>query len=388
MTRKNKLWIYFRGFYGAQFIGFGAFLTLISVYLTNYLKLEPIQVSIILSVNPIVMILAQPIWGILSDLTRNPKRMILITILGTFISLIIYSQVRSFGQIVLIAIVFSFLQTAINPLADHLTVSYTIENNDTFGSVRLWGSIGFAFGSLLMGKIADNFGLNLIFYVYMFLLFISVLIMTKIPNYKVITKSNEPFKEGIKSLISNKKYLVFLMASFLIFGPIYTNNFYFGILIQTVGGTLSAVGVAFLIAAGSEAPFMQKAALYIRKYSIENILIFAALISGLRWTIYIFQPSVNLIYASSILQGVSVGLLIPAALTWVRDNCNKSVQSSAISIYFAISNGLGSWFCTVLSGKIIDLFNISYTYLMFSILTTLGIVTLFYLKSNAQFKVG
>ena len=172
MSKKANLGLFFRGFYGAQFIGFGAFLTLISVYLSEYLRLEPVQVSIILAINPIVMIIAQPIWGALSDLFKNPKLMILIALTGTVITLFLYSQVHTFGQVLTIAIIFSFLQTAINPLADHLTVSYTQTNRDTFGSVRLWGSLGFAVGSLIMGRIADDYGVNFIFYAYMLLLII------------------------------------------------------------------------------------------------------------------------------------------------------------------------------------------------------------------------
>lgn len=47
---------------------------------------------------------------------------------------------------------------------------------------------------------------------------------------------------GFKELYSLKKFIVFLIVTFLIFGPNLANNFYFGLFVDELGGSYSGIG--------------------------------------------------------------------------------------------------------------------------------------------------
>jgi MFS transporter, PPP family, 3-phenylpropionic acid transporter len=143
-----------------------------------------------------------------------------------------------------------------------------------------------------------------------------------------------------------------------------------------------------LLAAGSEAPFMKIADSFIRRYGMIVILLFAAFISACRWLFYFFEPSLTLVYATTIAQGFSVGLFIPAALQYVRDIAPESVRATAVSIYSAIGNGLGSWFCTFVGGYILDQWHVGHVYLFFSILTFAGMLILFIIMTLERKKAA
>jgi MFS transporter, PPP family, 3-phenylpropionic acid transporter len=364
----------FRIFYFLAFFGFGSLYPLLSVYLDKQIGLSGSQIGIILSISPVVMIVVQPIWGMLSDWTQKPKLLLTISILVTSTIGFIYSFASTYAFLFVIAIFLAAAQSAIVPLSDSISLNYVQKIKGNYGAIRLWGALGFAVSVLVVGRIAEYTGLSIIFYMYAFILLISALFCFRLPQESQSIRPN--LIHDISSLGKRPRFLLFLFTTFLIFGPIYANNFYFGLFIIDIGGTLSGVGLAFLLAAGSEAPFMQFAGRFIKRIGILQVLLIAAVISMIRWFFYFFEPTLLLVYATTIAQGFSVGLFIPAALQYVRDISPKGVQVTAVSLYSAVGNGLGSWFCTYFGGLILEWRTIQSVYFFFGILTSLGIVTL------------
>ncbi|KHE69082.1 MFS transporter, partial [Halobacillus sp. BBL2006] len=182
------------------------------------------------------------------------------------------------------------------------------------------------------------------------------------------------FRTGLKVLLKQKPFLLFLVSNFLIFGPVLANNYYFGTFILSVGGTLSGVGIAFLLAAGSEAPFMKFAQQVINRLGGLSVIIISSCVSCGRWFLYFFEPSSEVVYATTIVQGVSVGLYIPAALILVRELAPDNVRATAVGLYSAVGNGLGNAFFTFIGGVLIDLWSVTGMYGFFSGMTLIGIL--------------
>ncbi|MCA1032407.1 MFS transporter [Bacillus timonensis] len=371
---KGNVKINFMLFYFFVFFSFGSLFPLLSVYLKDSIGLTGTQIGIIMSISPVITILIQPFWGIISDYTQKPKLVLMLTLIATAVIGFTYSFVSVYLLFILIAGLLAVTQSAIIPVSDSLALTYVQKHNGNYGSIRLWGALGFAVSVLVVGRLAETYDLSIIFYVFTCLLLFSVLFVRNLPGERQSVQMN--IKEGISTLIKMPRFVLFLFTTFLVFGPIYANNFYFGIFVRDIGGTLTGVGIAFLLAAGSEAPFMQVARSWINKIGILHILVIAAFISAVRWLFYFFEPSLTLVYMTTIAQGFSVGLFIPAALQYVRDISPGSVRATAVSFYSAFGNGLGSWFCTFMGGIILDAFDIGHVYLFFSLLTGIGIIVL------------
>lgn len=361
-------------FYFFTFFGFGSLFPLLSVYLKNEVGLSGTQIGTIMSISPIVMIFVQPLWGMISDYTRKPVTVLAVALVGTAFIGLIYASVHQYMWIVVVAALLAFMQSAIVPLSDSITLNYVQKTEGNYGSIRLWGAIGFAVSVLVGGWLSETFSLGIIFYVFAFILLLSAGLAWKLP------RESQPMRveigQGMAQLFKIPTFVLFLVVTFLVFGPIYANNFYFGVFVKEMGGTLTGVGFAFLLAAGSEAPFMKIADRLIRRYGMLSILGFAAAISALRWFFYYFEPPLTLIYATTVAQGFSVGLFIPAALQYVRDISPDGVRVTAVSLYSAVGNGLGSWFCTFVGGYILERGHVGDVYLFFSLLTFVGLAIL------------
>ncbi|MCF6408844.1 MFS transporter [Pseudalkalibacillus salsuginis] len=370
----EKASVNFSLFYFFMFFGFGTFFPLLSVYLKQEVQLTGTQIGAIMSVSPVVMIIAQPVWGIVCDYTRKPRAVLIFTLAMSGLIAIPFVLMESYISLIVISIMLATFQSAIVPVSDSITLNYVMAKNKDYGNLRLWGALGFAIAVYVMGNLAETLGLGLIFYCFAAALFICIIFVSAMP------KESNPLKvdlrTGIVTLFKLPKFVLFMLTTFCVFGPIQSNNFYFGLYIQEIGGTLAGVGIAFLLAAGSEAPFMKFSGSWIRKVGIEKILIAASLISAIRWFYYFIEPSLLAVYATTIAQGFSIGLFIPAALQYVREIAPSDVKATAVALYSSMGNGLGSWFSTFLGGIIYDAYSLFAMYLFFGTMTTIGLLLL------------
>jgi MFS transporter, PPP family, 3-phenylpropionic acid transporter len=163
-------------------------------------------------------------------------------------------------------------------------------------------------------------------------------------------------------------------VTFLIFGPNLANNVYYGLFVEARGGTYTGIGIAFLLAVLSEIPFMRMAGNWIHKAGLLPVTLMAGTASLIRWVFYFTEPSLAFVYATSIIQGFSLGLFIPAGLQYIREIVPVHITVTAVTLYSAIGNGLGNWFSTFTGGLILDKSGVYMVYLFFGFLSLIGML--------------
>ncbi|MEH7526651.1 MFS transporter, partial [Bacillus sp. JJ1503] len=265
----------------------------------------------------------------------------------------------------------AIFQSAIIPISDSLSIKYSSKVKVNYGNIRLFGSLGFGVAVFIMGRLSE-WNPKIIFISFFASLFIASILARKMPSENV--SNNQNLLSGVKEILVHKRFLIFLVITFLIFGPNLANNNYFGLFIENRGGTYTGIGIAFLIAVLSEIPFMKAAGSWIHRFGLLQIAALAGAVSLIRWLLYFMEPSLWVIYATAVIQGFSIGLFIPASLQYIRDITPVHITATAITLYSAIGNGLGNWFCTFVGGIIYEEFNIYSLYLFFSVLSLLGII--------------
>ncbi|MGE7766195.1 MFS transporter [Peribacillus sp. NPDC096540] len=360
-------------FYLFSFFAVGSLTPLLSVYLANEAGLNGIEIGTIMSVGPIVMIVFQPIWGIVCDWSGKPAKILAMTsLLAGFFGLG-YLLFEPYLLLVSVAVVLAIFQSAIIPVSDSITLQYTTRIKSNYGKIRLFGSLGFGVAVFVMGKFSESFiGPSVIFYAFFIGLFVAALLALRLPEEPPQEKAK--LFDGMKELFTMKRFLIFLALTFLIFGPNLANNVYYGLFVEARGGTYTGIGIAFLLAVLSEIPFMRLAGSWINKLGLLPITLLAGTASLVRWLFYFTEPSLAIVYVTSIIQGFSLGLFIPAALQYIREVVPPHITVTAVTLYSAIGNGLGNWFSTFSGGIILDKSGIYMVYLFYSLLTLMGMV--------------
>lgn len=374
MQKRHSLSI--SAFYFVYFFGYGALFPFLALILQGGGRFSGTEIGLLLSLNPILSIVAQPLWGLLCDVTQKPKAVLGATVWLTALAGLTLLQVTGFSFVVAVAAlsVLAIVQSAAMPLIDSLTMAYATRAGKEYGSFGLWGAAGFAVSVFVVGKLSDMYGLELPLFSFIAATVLSGILTLLLPNeaagFRVSLRAN------LKVLLRLPRYSVFLLASFLIFGPMLSNNYYFGILMKDAGGSLTGLGIAFLIAAGSEIPFMRWSERFVERWGLLAVLIACSSAAGVRWLLYGFELPLPVIYATTVLQGFGIGLFIPAALLYVYRVSPEGVRATAVSLYSMAGNGLGNWICTLIGGALLNRYTIHAAYVSFTVSTALGIALL------------
>ncbi|SEN57470.1 MFS transporter, PPP family, 3-phenylpropionic acid transporter [Mesobacillus persicus] len=369
---KNKSLTNLKWFYLLTFFGVGSISPLLSVYFSEVQNLNGYQVGTLLSIGPIMMIFFQPIWGILADLKNAHHKLLMITTLIAGIAGLGYLAFGGYYWFLFVAIILGVFQSAIIPLSDSISIQYANRVKVNYGNIRLFGSLGFGLAVFVMGWLSE-FSPDVIFYAFFIVLTIAAFLSLSLPREKPLETKVNLFS-GVKDLLAIRRFVVFLLITFLIFGPNLANNFYFSLFIEYSGGTYTGIGIAFLLAVLSEIPFMRVAGAWIHKLGLLQVALIAGVASLVRWLFYFLEPGIGLIYATTIIQGFSLGLFIPAGIQYVREVSPITMTATAVTLYSAIGNGFGNWFCTFISGMIFEEFSIFAVYLFFGAMSFIGVI--------------
>ncbi|GBF11244.1 MFS transporter [Tepidibacillus sp. HK-1] len=357
---RKKIYTNLSGFYLLFFFGVGALYPSLSVYFKEQ-GLGEGQIGLLMSIGPVVAIIVQPLWGMICDRFRIEKKILFFTLLAAGFVALIFPYNQSYAIFILLNAALSLFQSAVVPISDNISMNFVHNYGGNYGDIRLWGAIGFAVAVWVAGTLSDLLDIQIIFYLYALFLGMAALITFNIPN-ETGQVSIQLF-QGIRDLLKIPKFLIFLLGTFLLFGSINANNTYFGLFFKEIGGSMSGFGLAFLLAAGSEAPLMRVSGFLIRKFGLLPILLFSALVTTGRWLFYSFSPSVSWVLATTFVQGFSVGLYVPTAAQFVREISPKEMQVTAMSLYGSFGLGLGSMAVTMMGGWISEHYGMMNTYL-------------------------
>lgn len=366
-------------FYLFAYYGFGSFFPLITQYYES-IRLTGTQIGVISAVTPVISIVTQPLWGMICDRFHIRKQVLMLTLAAAGAVGLLFPAVSTFAWVFLLYIAMSVFQSAVVPVSDSLALGYAKRHNVQFGDIRMWGAVGFALAAFLTGLAVEQWGPAAIFYSYCGAYLIAGLCLRRIPEHAEAAPFTVSVFKGLTELIRLPRFVLFLAASFFIFGAINAHNIWFSLYYQHIGGTVAGVGLAFLLFAGSEAPFMKIAGFFVRRWGLELTILLAGTVSALRWLWYSTAPGTTAVIALFFIQGLSVGCYLATAAQFVRENTPASLQVTALALYASVGNGLGSMTCNLVGGWIKDAFSILDTYLFFGLATAAGLIPLLIIR--------
>lgn len=381
--KSRKSHIKFGSEYFFQYFALGCFLPLLSIYFEG-IGLSGTQIGIITSVGSFVTIFAPPFWGIVSDKSMKHKSILLGLMMVCILMFLLLPMTQFFPLILIIYTIFNLSSSALNPLMDGISLNSPIP----FGKIRLWGALGFAVAAFAIGKLAEATTLSIIFYAYAVAMLITILILLTI---RIDLRGHEPLHlKDIKTLLSNKTFLVFLLYTLLIAGTLGAHNVFFGLLFKEVGGDTGLIGLAFLLFAASEAPFMQIIPYFIKRYGILNMMLLAPLLGVFRWYLHSVIPDPTIHLAIFFIQGIFYAPFLIGIAEYVRSRISPHLRTSAITIYSAIGFGVGGILTNFASGLLYDHISAQAIYAFYSLLCAIAFFVMLALKridQNAHGKI-
>ncbi|GAF09833.1 MFS transporter [Paenibacillus pini] len=225
------------------------FIPFLPVYFDDQ-GLNPAQIGVIIGTGGFITIIAQPVWGMISDRMRTIRKVLLILLVFSAVTGYLLYNTGSYPLLVAFAMVTYFFLMPIDPLTESLNFRIAESSGINYGSIRTFGALGYAVMSLLTGVMMTHYGAHSLAILFAVISVLGFITMLFIPDAPV---SSTPVKLGtLKEFIRNKETLWFLLLVFISSVPARMNDTFLGVYIRELGGSATLVGVTWFLAAGSE----------------------------------------------------------------------------------------------------------------------------------------
>lgn len=381
-----------------NFVYFAAMACYFPFYVAYLVKRDfsSTQIGLIVMLNSVVSIVAQPLWGLLCDRLRSVRKVFafLMLMMGLTVPVIIF--LPSYNYIVFwIPMVINLFYCSTNSLSDSWIVQ-GIKNvpGKSYGTVRLWGSIGFMIAAAIMGRVSDVFATEIVFYVFTALALIDAAIALCIRNEGVADESNAKssvVRRGFRDipfgkLFKNHYYLIFVLCAFLLYIPLSVKNNYLVQRVYHAGGSDTLYGFCHSLAALSEVPVFFFSAKLMRRFTPQKTLKFGMVVYFLQFTALAFPIPAWGILIVQCFQGLGYGMFLVSSVAYVDSLSPVGLKTSALTLATAIYGGASGIIGSMLSGFLIDTIGIMRVYFFGSIFAGLAVALYFVLYSLVKRK--
>jgi MFS transporter, PPP family, 3-phenylpropionic acid transporter len=360
-----------RGFNFLYFAMLAMFVAFLPVYLDDQ-GLNPAQIGFIVGTGGLVTIIAQPLWGMISDKTRTIRKMLLILLICSSVFGFLLYDSSSYLSLFLFAMLLYFFLMPIDPLTESMNFTVSESHRISYGSIRTFGALGYAVFSLVTGYVMAYFGANSLAILFAGIGLLSFLISWNMPDAPVTGK---PVTwSSLKQFLSNKETLLFLLLVFICSVPTRMNDTYLGVYMRELGGSPELVGQAWFLAAGSEILVFALSFWWMRKGKEMIYISFAAAFYFIRFFISAWITDPQMLAYVQILQVLTFPIFYSAAIQYlyriVPAEWRATGQTVLALLFFGVSGIIASY----VGGAIYEAFGGQMLFFFISSISFLGML--------------
>ena len=363
---RRALWS-IRLYYFARFGGIAFLMPFLSLFFRRW-GLTGTEIGLLASLGAVLTLLVAPMWGRWSDRASEPRRVLQVALVATALCGLCLSQQRVLLGIAVVRSIQALVGAGIEPLSDALVLSIIHRSSrDGFGSVRLWGSLGWAIIVLLSGWVVERTGLFAAFLGYAVSLVVSALILNLMdvaaPSEKVPPIESRPgVWSTVQDLLRNRGMVVLAIA--LVFLWLASGGLYQfePIFLDELGASESLIGFSSMLRALAELPGMVWADRLVRRYGPYRILCAAVLLSAILRTPVLMSPTAAIVVGVRTLAGVSFGFFSVALVVFVIEQSSAQQGTTIWALFSVTLRSLIRIVGAPLGGLIFDAFGAYWLY--------------------------
>jgi len=340
--------------YFARFGG-SAFLSLYVNLFYRNLGLSGTQIGALGTIAAISSLLAAPNWGRLSDHTGRPRRLLQAAMLASIIAVYLLSRQTVFGWLALLVAINAMAQAAYDPLCDSMTISLT--QGLAYGSIRLFGSLGWAAFVFVAGWLIETFGLSFMFVGYISLMSVAALLLLTVPletgGYQRPAEGRVRLSEGLRIMLGSPvmRWLLIALAiqqlsytSILIFEPVFLSDL----------GAGGLIGLGFAVAAMIEVPSMLWADRQLKMRGGEGLLRVGELMGALRALTIVLFPIAPVLIGGRAIEGFGYAFRQVSTVVLVTRNAPRGLNTTVLALYTTTLTGVMQMIGAPLAGLVYD----------------------------------
>ena len=357
-----------------QFFVWGAWLITIGTYCFNAKGWTGAQFGAIFSTLALSSLFMPTITGIIADKWMNAEK--LYGILQIMYGLILFYVPSVNDPETLYYVIFGAMICYMPTISLSNSIAYTILKDNkydvvkVFPPIRVWGTIGFIVAMWTTNLTGSKTNANqfIIAGVAAIVLGIYAFTLPKCPPQKSISKDSSLLEQlGLSAfkLFTNYKMALFFIFSMFLGGALQLTNMYGDSFLNDFGKfpeyadslVVKYSTIIMSISQISETLFILTIPFFLKRFGIKNVMIFSMLAWVLRFGLFGFgNPAEGLwmIVLSCIVYGMAFDFFNISGSLFIETNTDSSIRSSAQGLFMMMTNGVGAYLGSKISGSVID----------------------------------
>jgi PPP family 3-phenylpropionic acid transporter len=358
------------GFYFFYFAFVGAYAPYWGLYLTS-IHLTAIEIGVLMSVQPVMRMLAPALWGWLAEHLRNRLRVVQAAAVASVLCYLgVFFTTRFWGMLFVLAAM-SFFWSASMPLVEATTFSYLGKNTAHYGRIRSWGSVGFILADLALGYLFDYVAIRWVVWAGLMMMLGIMAFSRLLPATRA--EPHHADHMPLMGIVAQPAVLAMFGACFLMavaHGPYYT---FFSIFLDEHGYAKSTVGLLWALGVVCEIGIFFLMPWLVRRCSLPRILAIGLAAAVLRFLLIGWGVEVlALILVAQALHAMTFGAFHAAAVASVHHIFPGRHQSRGQALYGSLTYGAGGMLGNLLSGPLWKYWGAAAMYSMSAAVALLG----------------
>lgn len=332
-------------FYFFYFAVLGGFMPYWGLYL-NHLHFDAKAIGQLMAIGMLTRIFAPNFWGYLADTTG--KRIELVRFGAVMISVFwlgIFFVGSHFWLMALVLFSYSFFQNAILAQFEAVTIAHLGDDRNSYGKIRLWGSLGFIATVAIFGYLFDVIS---IVYLPVLLLACAVsaaVVSFSVPRPTIVMQKtvSQPLWQTLKKPLVLSFFAVHFLMQFS-HAPYYS---FYSLYLEQHGYSHRIIGLLWAVGVLAEVLAFTQTHRLLRYFSEYQLVVLCLLLAGLRWLVIAFSVDYEpLIWLVQTLHAFSFAVFHAVAMQLVYREFSQGQQGQGQAIYSALWGlgvAIGSW---------------------------------------------
>ena len=346
----------------------GIFLPYFNLYCYK-LGFSGLQIGALSGLRSVALVIFPLIWGLLADRFNYRRPIYILCNFASTAVWIMYLFNTDFWSMLFITALYGMFFSPIISFLEAVTMDVLGDAKKSYGRIRAWGSISFIVMVVVLGKIIDQYSIDIILVLILAGSAVLAVISPGIPAIQATKK--DLLAPGAGSLL-DKQIIVFLFCAFLMLVSHGAYYGFFSIHLANMGFGSTFIGITWALASTAEILIMINSNKLFSRFSLENVLFFSFLVAAARWMILFFAQSATVILLSQILHAITYGTFHMASILYMDRLAPEKAKTLGQAVNNALTYGLGLMVGFFVNGYVYEITGSFTLFLMSSCIALAG----------------
>ena len=364
--------------YFAYFAFVGAFAPYFSLYL-DAVGATAWEIGVLISIMQLTRVFAPNFWAWVADHHGRRIALMRASLALAALSFCGIYATRSFWGMFVVLGLLAFFSSAANPLLEATTFTALRGRLERYGTIRLWGSVGFIVAVLAVGAALDHLAIDNLLWMLLLVLAVTAGLPWLLPGGGAVRPTE---RERLWIVLRRPEVITLLAACFLMsvsHGPLFT---FFSIYLTDIGYSKTAVGVLWSLGVVAEILVFLAAPRWLTRFDPRTVLLASFACAVARFLLIGWGArSVVLVTIAQILHAATFGSYHLAALAVVNAWFTGARQVRGQALYLSLSFGAGGFLGGLASGALWGAVGPTWTFTASSVAAGVGLAVLLARKS-------